>query len=209
MIFNSLSGTLSEKAANSVCIDIHGVEWALETSSQSIRQLPDTGEPVRLYTYLRVSENYINLYGFISHRERMIFQSLITVPGIGSRVALGILSNMDCEQLIESVAEKDERALSSLPGLGKKTAQKVILQLSDQFKAFLPVRENASRAEGCFAPLDPAANRELVQSLTAMGYPSQAVEQAVEKLNGEWLTQGLPATEGERLHQAIILLKVY
>ena len=211
MLLNSLSGVLTEKGAGYACCLVNGVEWALAMSEQSLAQLPAVGAEVRIYTRLKISENSIALYGFASLEERSLFDGLISVSGIGPKLALGLLSKASAGELALWIAQKDVESLAGLPGLGKKTAQKLVLQLSDRIEKQLGAfGAHAKGADG--APNNTNGERrqkyrDLRRALEGMGHSEREACEALDKLFAKWdqHPEGVP-DEGECILQAIVLL---
>jgi len=128
-----LHGTLLEKHPPWIVIDVHGVGYELETSMTTLVSMPGVGEEVRLYTHLSVREDAHLLYGFARDEERQLFRALIKVNGVGPKLALAILSGMDTGAFVHCVMEGDSKALTKLPGVGKKTADRLIIEMRDRF----------------------------------------------------------------------------
>lgn len=128
-----LRGTLLEKYPPWIVIDVHGVGYELETSMTTLVAMPGTGEEVHLYTHLSVREDAHLLYGFARDEERQLFRALIKVNGVGPKLALAILSGMDSDAFVHCVMEGDSKALTKLPGVGKKTADRLIVEMRDRF----------------------------------------------------------------------------
>jgi Holliday junction DNA helicase RuvA len=129
MMFNSLSGEITGKEGSRVFISTGGVEWELEAGSNTLGRIGSIGSTVRIFVYLHHREDAMKLYGFSSEKERFLFLDLLRVSGIGAKQALRILSGMETDRFIASLESGDIDALSSIPGLGKKTAQKIVLAL--------------------------------------------------------------------------------
>ncbi|MEM9424004.1 MAG: Holliday junction branch migration protein RuvA [Spirochaetota bacterium] len=206
MVLNSITGKLTEKS-NFACCEVNGLEWHFMMSGHSIASLPDIGSEVRIFTLLKVNEHSISLYGFVAKEERSLFESLISVSGIGPKVALGMLSKASTENIIRFIIQKDDKALAKLPGLGVKTAQKLILQLSDtMFEQFGDLQSTGADGKPfAMGAMGVAlAYRDLLSSLVAMGYEEKRCLEALEKLSLRW--GATPPEEGAQLHQAILLL---
>ena len=124
-----LKGILVEKNPPQTVIDVNGVGYEVDVSMQTFYRLPATGEAVQLYTQLVVREDAHLLFGFATADERATFRQLVKVSGIGAKTALGILSAMSADELAQAVAEEDVKRLSSAPGIGKKTAERMVLEL--------------------------------------------------------------------------------
>lgn len=213
MLLNSLSGVLTEKGSGYACCLVNGVEWALAMGEQSLSQLPAVGAEVRIYTRLKISENNISLYGFASLEERSLFDGLISVSGVGPKLALGLLSKASAGELALWIAQKDVESLAGLPGLGKKTAQKLVLQLSERIEKQLGAFGALAHAKGADgAPNNTNSDRrqkyrDLRRALEGMGHSEREACEALDKLFAKWdqNLEGVP-DEGECILQAIVLL---
>ena len=125
-------GTLEEKSENGVVINCNGMGYEIQTSTATLSTLPLTGEECKIYTYLQVKEDGISLFGFTTVDERELFYKLISVSGVGPKMAITILSGMNISDLIVSILKEDTTALSRIKGLGKKTAERICLELKDK-----------------------------------------------------------------------------
>ena len=128
-MFNSLRGALTYKGTDRINLANGGIEWNIYTSGKSVERLPEIGEEVKVYTYLHHREDQMTLFGFANIEERTVFLDLIKVEGLGPKLALKILSGIDVEEFIRALEADDIDLLSSVPGLGKKTAQKILLKM--------------------------------------------------------------------------------
>ncbi len=194
-MFNSLFGTITHKDESKVFLELNGIEWQIFMPYNSITKLPPAGENSRVYTWLQHSQDSMQLFGFSSTRERSLFLDLLKVGGIGPKQALKILSGIDPDSFIRRLDDNDVDALSSLPGLGKKTAQKIILTLRGKLSIDQP---SAGK---------PADN-DLVNALVDMGFDRKASEAAVRRASEEEDTINAPETEKEQIifRRSIILL---
>lgn len=127
-----LMGIIEEKNENSVITNVNGVGFNINISSNTFSSLPLVGESTKIFTYMSVREDDISLYGFSSTEERDLFNKLITVTGIGPKMALGILSGLSLSDLIIAIIKEDSKLLSKIKGLGKKTAERLCLELKDK-----------------------------------------------------------------------------
>ncbi len=211
MVLNSITGILTQKQSSFACCQVGGIEWLLAMSEQSLSMLPAIGSEVCIYTQLKLSENSIVLYGFTSYQERSLFESLVSVSGIGPKAALAMLSKAKVGNLAAAIIEGDAQFLSTLPGLGTKTAQKIILQLGDKLAKQL-LQHSPNQAETID---NKAANKqlpeyyqkqteytELLNALVAMGYAEPNCRKVLDQLSNHW-QQNKPE-EGEQLRQAIV-----
>ena len=127
-----LNGTVGQKGNNEVIIDVSGVGYQVEISSQTFENLPAGGEKIKLLIYHHITDNDQRLFGFSSRQEKNLFERLITVKGIGPKLGLTILSGMPAPELIEAIVTQNTSALSGISGIGKKTAQRMVLELKDK-----------------------------------------------------------------------------
>lgn len=161
-----LTGRVAGKSGAYALLDVGGVGYRLLMSTTSLSALPSEGDTVTVHTYLHVREDELTLYGFESEEERTLFEHLITVSGVGPKVALAVLSSLSPDALRSALAAEDVAVLSSVPGVGKKTAQRLILELKDKLE--LP------DIAGARAPGGPAA-AEVRDALLSMGFsPAEA-----------------------------------
>lgn len=129
-----LRGILLDANLTEAEIDVQGVGYGVGISSTTAQQLPDIGQEVKLYTYLQVRDDAMLLFGFATKEERSVFERLITVSGIGPKLALAILSTFQPEELTHVIMTEDDKKMTKVPGVGKKTAQRIILELKGAFE---------------------------------------------------------------------------
>ena len=127
-----LKGTIEEISEKSIFLDVNGIGYEIYMPTGSASMLPGVGEKIKIHTYLQISENGIGLYGFLSKDELNVFKLLITVNGIGPKGAVGILSALSANELRLAVLSDDDKAIAKAPGIGAKTAKKLILELKDK-----------------------------------------------------------------------------
>lgn len=169
-----LKGRLAAKAESSVVIDVGGVGYAVGMSAHSLSSMPAVGEPVQVYTYLLVREDALTLYGFANMAEKALFERLISVSGVGPKVALAALSSYTTEALSNAIIASDTTAVSRIPGIGKKTAQRIILELQGTL-------ESASQQQDdLFAAGNAQAVKAATEDLLAMGFSSAEAEVALK-----------------------------
>jgi Holliday junction DNA helicase RuvA len=166
-----LSGTLSERALDHVVVDVSGVGFRLVVSLQTLAQLPQVGQSARLLTYLHVREDALVLFGFAGAAERTAFELLISVQQVGPKLAMAILSALDPAELRACVEEGKHARLQKIPGVGKKTAERLVLELRDKFDKVEPAR-------AAHAP-SSAQVSSVVSALTNLGYRKDEAERAV------------------------------
>jgi Holliday junction DNA helicase RuvA len=192
-VLNSISGTLTQKTADGAFISTHGVEWEIWTSATSLAELPEVGRDVRMFVHLYHRETAMHLYGFATAMERALFLELLKVDGTGPRLALRILSGLKPPELLRAVRDRDLAALSRVPGIGRKTAEKLVIALADK-----PILEAA-------APADHPLKPDLVGALIGMGFDRREAARALDACWEKLASQGLSpeALEREALREAI------
>lgn len=169
-----LKGRLAAKTESSVIIDVGGVGYAVGMSAHSLSSMPAVGEAVQVYTYLLVREDALTLYGFANMAEKALFERLISVSGVGPKVALAALSSYTTEALSNAIIASDTIAVSRIPGIGKKTAQRIILELQGTL-------ESASQQQDdLFAAGNAQAVKAVTEDLLAMGFSSAEAEVALK-----------------------------
>ena len=183
-----IKGELAEKNIDSIVVEAAGVGYLIYIPTQYFDMLPDEGEDVKIYTYLCVREDAMILYGFLSKDDLEIFKLLITVSGIGPKGGLAILSTLPADDLRFAILSGDSKAISKAPGIGAKTAQRVILDLKDKLsleEAFELKSEHVSRQNENGSS---GVKNEAVQALVALGYASS---EALKALNGIEITDDM------------------
>ena len=180
-----VNGTVAEIGPNLAVIDCGGVGYACATTNYTLAQLKK-GEKAKLYTYLHVREEIFDLYGFVSQAELSSFKMLIGVSGVGPKAALAILSSGTPDQLALSIVTGDEKALTGVPGIGKKIAQRIILELKDKMARETAGGLDFSGGKGTPAPaLFTNKATEAAQALAVLGYSSQEVSMALKGVDVE------------------------
>lgn len=184
-MIGKLSGILEEKQFPWIMLDVGGVGYELEVSMTTYSQLPDSGSAVSLRTHLQVREDAQSLFGFYDLQERELFRNLIKVNGVGPRLALAILSGMNVEQFTAAVLNEDSSRLVKLPGVGKKTAQRLILDLRDRLPEFAVV--SGSGEKSVEVPIPAAASGEAhlddaLSALVALGFKPQEASRAIDRV---------------------------
>ena len=171
-----VAGELARVRGDHVVVDIHGVGYQVFAPVSVIAELPPIGSRVRLFTHTHVKEDAITLYGFLEEDQQTAFELLLGVSGVGPKVALNILSILPVEQLISCVSEGDHASLSRVPGIGPKTAQRIVLELKEKAAAVAWERklETLSRSS------DREALADVIEGLVALGYPRPAAKSAAE-----------------------------
>lgn len=177
-----LRGELAAKGEDFAVIDVGGVGYEAQVTTSDASALPGIGEPVMIYTYLYVREDVIGLYGFLRRDDLTVFKQLLTVSGVGPRGALGILSALSASQLRMAILAEDVKSITRAPGIGAKTAKRLIIELKDKMN-LEDVLENSER-EQVQAAADPAAGKEVVLALVSLGYSRSDALRAVKSVAG-------------------------
>lgn len=178
-----IAGKLIAKHPPQVVVDVHGVGYELDVPMSTLYQLPATGADVVLLTHLLVREDAQQLFGFATESERGVFRQLLKISGVGARTALSVLSGMSVADLRDAVGRQDSGRLTKVPGIGKKTAERLLLELKDKLDvAVIAVRSESDGAES-----------DVVHALVALGYSDKEARFAVANLES-----GLSVTEGIR-----------
>jgi Holliday junction DNA helicase RuvA len=187
-----LSGTLLEKNPPQILVDVHGVGYEVDVPMSTFYHLPATGEGVRLYTHLAVREDGHFLYGFGTEDERGAFRQLIKVSGIGARTALAVLSGLSVADLTQAVLLQEGARLVRIPGIGKKTAERLLLELKDKLGKTFP--GSAAPATSAAAPPPPDHRSDILHALLALGYNEREALAALKTV-----PEHSPVPEGIRL----------
>ena len=178
-----IAGKLVAKHPPQVIVDVNGIGYEIDVPMSTLYQLPATGSEVTLLTHLLVREDAHQLYGFATERERALFRQLLKISGVGARTALSVLSGMSVADVNQAVSEQDSARFTRVPGIGKKTAERLLLELKDK----LDVAVVAVTADA----VNP--NTDIVKALLALGYNDKEASFAVKNLDA-----GLTVTEGIR-----------
>ncbi len=189
-MFAFIEGLLDDINSDSCIIDVGGFGINVNVSSRTFLSLPDLGEHVKLYTYTSVREDGISLYGFENREDLHMFKKLITVSGVGPKVGLSILSAMDVESLKLAIISEDATAISKAPGVGAKTAQRIVLDLKDKVKmsdeAIIKELQSGSvsdKVKGLNLSLTDEME-DAVSALVALGYSITDSRKAVSSIEG-------------------------
>lgn len=175
-MFNSLSGIITAKFPKQVFIETNGIEWDLCVPDSNLDMLPPVGSEARIFTWLQHTDQLMTLYGFASADERSLFLDLLKVDGVGPKGAVKIMSSVSSSRLMEILENGDLEMLEKVPGVGKKTAGKMILTLKGKLK----LSENSGGTVVRVAAASPYA--DVVSSLASMGYDKRLVEQKIAQL---------------------------
>lgn len=184
-----LRGKLLEVGADAVLVDVGGIGFEVSIHARALQALPGRDQPVTLFTRLHVSDNEWKLYGFMTRSEMELFRTLNGVSGIGPKVAMAILGHFEPERFYGAIAAKDVKSLTSVPGVGKKSAERIIFELKDRVPVIAGGGEVAVETEA----------EVLLEALRALGYSREEVYPQVRQL----LNSKQPGTLEENLRQVL------
>jgi Holliday junction DNA helicase RuvA len=169
-----LNGTLIEKTPTSILIDVHGVGYLVNIPVSTFYDLPEEGSQLPLFIHTHVREDALTLYGFRTTKDKKVFEKLISVSGVGPKMAISFLSGMTAEELVPAIQRQDVLKLSTIPGVGRKTAERVCLELREQIPALI--------SDTAAAPADKPMREDLISALTNLGYHRNLAERAVKSI---------------------------
>ena len=184
-MYSYIKGILRDMDEESIVVETGGIGYHIYTTGQTFRYLPSVGEEVKVYTYLHVREDAMLLFGFLTKDELKIYKLLLGVSGIGPKGGLGILSALGPDDLRFAVASNDVKAIQAAPGIGKKTAEKLILELKDKLKLEDALENTANAVQNTADTSAGMANEmtgEAVQALVALGYGNTEALKAVRQV---------------------------
>lgn len=190
-----LTGLLLEKNPPLIVVDVHGVGYEVDVPMSTFYNLPNIGEKVSLHTHLAIREDGHFLFGFLSEGERAAFRQLLKISGIGARTALSVLSGLSVSELAQAVAMQEAGRLTKIPGIGKKTAERLLLELKDK----LPKSGVIGSVAAAGAAAEPDAASDILNALLALGYNEKEALSAMKSLPA-----GVAVSDGIR--QALKLL---
>lgn len=170
-----IHGTLISKTPPQVLVDVAGVGYEIDVPMSTFYDLPDIGKPVTLLTHMVVREDAQLLYGFHTAGERQAFKELIKVSGVGPRIALAVLSGLSVDQLVEAVAQQEAGLLTRVPGIGKKTAERLILELKGKLADAIGTRATSVAA---------SSTADVVHALISLGYSEKEAVAAARSVTG-------------------------
>lgn len=176
-------GLLVVKREDSVILEVNNIGYNLFMPKSSLEQLPHTGNVITVYTYTYVKEDALQLYGFLTHDDLTLFKMLLTVSGIGPKGALGILSTLSCDDLRFAILSEDAKAIAKSPGIGAKTAQKVVIELKDKISLEDAIETRQENVNARVSGTSPDIT-EAVEALVALGYSSTDALKAVRQIEG-------------------------
>ena len=180
-----LTGILLEKNPPQILLDVHGMAYEVDVPMSTFYNLPDTGAKVTLHTHLVVREDAHLLYGFGTEHERRAFRQLTRISGIGAKIALAVLSGLSVAELANAITLQESGRLTKIPGIGKKTAERILLELKDKLAADVTTAVGVHRA--------PPVSSDILNALLALGYSDREAVAAVKDL-----PEGVTVTDGIR-----------
>lgn len=182
-MFSYIKGILEIKSSNFIVVDVNGIGFKIFMPLTSIQKLEETGKTVKIYTYMQVKEDDISLYGFTTNEELRMFELLISVSGIGAKSAITMLSSVTPSKFALAVISNDVKSLTKIPGIGTKSAQRIILELKDKLKT----EESISKIEdvtGMQGNVVQSENKsEAIQALQVLGYTKFEIEEVLAKID--------------------------
>ena len=180
-MIGQIRGIILEKQPPQLLLDVQGVGYEIDAPMSTFYQLPDVGKEISLFTHFIVREDAHHLYGFYSKDERLLFRSLLKVNGVGPRLALTVLSSIAPDEFVHYVLNNDTASLVRLPGVGKKTAERLVIEMRDKLSDWCQPKENGS------LPNDNQGRQQILQdaisALIALGYKQQEANRTVTKLD--------------------------
>jgi Holliday junction DNA helicase RuvA len=189
-VIGRLRGALVEKQPPHLVLDVNGVGYEIEVPMTTLYRLPHLSETVTLHTHLVVREDAHLLFGFYEKRDREMFRELIRLNGVGPKLALALMSTLEVDELVRCVQAQDTSALTRVPGVGKKTAERLLVELKDRFKAWDALPGTfALVSEGPGAPVQVAtAESDAISALVSLGYKPQEASKAITAIKDKNLS---------------------
>ena len=205
----SLAGVLVHKSPQFLIVDVHGVGYQVYTSLQSFYHLPEPKESVVLHTYTYLREDTLQLYGFLTPVERETFTLLLGVSGIGPRSALNILSGLSVGDLVHAIQEGDLQKLTSVPGIGSKTAGRLTLELKDKLAGLPTIPDRVGGHPSPYNPQDQIV-KDALSALVNLGYPrhqaKEVLSQVCQKETSTRMGEGVTLSLEELVRTSLKLL---
>ena len=178
-----LSGTVLEKHPQRVVVDVGGVGYEVHVPLSTFYVIGEPGSPVTLRVHTHVREDAIQLFGFAAQLEQTLFERLIAISGIGPKVALGVLSGIEPTDLVRAIRQSDLARLTSIPGVGKKTAERIVVELRDRLPQAVPEM-------GTLPAGEDDVRSDVISALANLGYQRNAAEKALERVLGHATDRG-------------------
>jgi Holliday junction DNA helicase RuvA len=182
-VIGRISGVLTQKQPPQVLVDVQGVGYELDVPMSTFYQLPAIGDRITLHTQLVVREDAHQLFGFLTEAERSTFRQLLKVAGVGARTALAVLSGLSVPELVEAIARQETGRLTKIPGIGKKTAERILLELKDRMGSEITL--------GVSGPKSAPVSSDVLHALIALGYNEREALAAMKNV-----AEGASVAEG-------------
>ena len=180
-----VKGIIEDISEDNCIIDVNDIGYNVQISGQTVAKLPGIGEKVKLYTYTNVKEDALQLFGFLTRADLEMFKKCITVNGIGPKGALALLSTMDADELRFAIISQDIKAISKAPGIGKRTAERLVLELKDKLSIDDAMIDREIDAyKGAVSTVNNAQIQEAVEALVSLGYGQSESLKAVNAVEG-------------------------
>ena len=195
-MIGQIRGILIDKQPPDILVEVGGITYEIQVPMSTLYQLPEIGQELVLYTHFVVREDAQLLYGFYDTKDKVMFRSLIRVNGVGPKMALGILSGMEADEFVRTVRNNDITSMVNMPGIGKKTAERLIVEMRDRLGDWDTVDAAASAADaGSLASSIGAASKDAETALISLGYKPQQAARAIAQV----LKQSPDISDGEEL----------
>lgn len=184
-MFAYIKGILEEKMSNYVVVETAGIGYKIFMSKNAILKIGETGDNVKIYTHYHVREDEISLYGFLTGEELKLFELLISVSGVGAKSAIAMLSNITPSEFIMCVVKNDITRLTKIPGIGQKSAQRIVLELKDKLKT----EQESAKAEETENVIQVTDSiEEAISALQILGYHKKEIEKVLQKFDYQSMT---------------------
>lgn len=174
-----ISGRLVEKTPTRILVEVNGIGYEIQIPLSTFEKVGAVNENTSLFTYLHVREDALQLFGFATAAEKQLFQHLLSVSGIGPKLAQSILSSSTVENFCRHIVKNELTALTEIPGIGKKTAERLVLELRDRLARWMPEATEAA------TPAPSASEEETIAALVSLGYSQAAAQRAVDQVKHE------------------------
>ncbi|MBO5349629.1 MAG: Holliday junction branch migration protein RuvA [Clostridia bacterium] len=180
-MFAYIKGTFESRTMDYIVIDVNGIGYKIFMSENSMKNIGELGTVVKVHTYLKVREDDVSIYGFSSSEELRMFELLVSVSGIGAKSAITILSNIEPSTFAVAVVSDDVNTLKKLPGIGAKSAQRIILELKDKLKSINVQEQESTQVPNIITKNENT--QELISALQVLGYSRKEIEKIIPKLD--------------------------
>lgn len=181
-MFSYIKGTLEVKSLNYIVVDVNGIGFKIFMSQSAIQRLEETGKTVKIFTYMNVKEDELSLYGFITNEELRMFELLLSVSGVGAKTALTMLAVCNPSEFALAVISDDVATLTRIPGIGPKSAKRIILELKDKLKKEESISKETNE-DIKVAVADDNKVQEAIAALQVLGYNKREIEKAFMKID--------------------------